>query len=151
MEESKYMCACGCCVTFVVSIAIMIFMSVTSIDAYQVGIDYSYITKSLSPQIYSPGYHYLGFGHTFFVYPTTVQNMEFSDERSADRPPINSRTDDGLSISFKASFQYTLISAGLYDLYMKFGKDYRTPCEKFAVDILNDQATKYDANTFFFD
>ena len=77
--------------------------------------------------------------------------MEFSDNKGADRPPIMSRTDDGLGISFKASFQYTLLPSGLYDLYMKYGKDYSTPCQKFAVDILNDQATKYDANTFFFD
>lgn len=37
----------------------------------------------------------------------------------------------------------------LYDLYMKYGEDYRTPCEKYAIDILNDAATKYDANSFF--
>jgi hypothetical protein len=24
------------------------------------------------------------------------------------------------------------------------------PCQKYAIDILNDAATKYDANTFFF-
>lgn len=77
--------------------------------------------------------------------------MEFSTERSANRPPILSRTDDGLGISFKASFQYTLRPEGLYDLYMKFGEDYKTPCENFAVDILNDQATKHDASKFFFE
>ena len=104
MEDSKPICFCGCCITFVLAIAVLLFMSVTSIDAYQVGIDYSYITKSLDKTVFSPGFHFLGFGHTFIIYPTTVQNIEFSSERNADRPPILSRTDDGLGISFKASF-----------------------------------------------
>ena len=37
----------------------------------------------------------------------------------------------------------------LFDLYMRYGVDYKTPCEKFAIDILNDAATKYDAYSFF--
>jgi len=77
--------------------------------------------------------------------------MEFSNERGADRPPIMSRTDDGLGISFKASFQYTLKPQGLYGLYMKYGTNYKKPCENFAVDVLNDQATKHDASKFFFE
>ena len=32
---------------------------------------------------------------------------------------------------------------------MRYGEDYKTPCEKFAIDILNDAATKHDANSFF--
>ena len=34
---------------------------------------------------------------------------------------------------------------------MKYGEDYKTPCENFAVDVLNDQATKNDASRFFFE
>jgi len=34
---------------------------------------------------------------------------------------------------------------------MRYGEDYRSPCIKIAVDILNDAATKYDANKFFFE
>jgi hypothetical protein len=54
--------------------------------------------------------------------------MEFSKENTADRPPIISRTDDGLQITFKASFQYILMPNRLFDLYMKYGEDYKTPC-----------------------
>ena len=32
---------------------------------------------------------------------------------------------------------------------MAYGTNYKQPCEKFAVDILNDAACKYDAYTFF--
>lgn len=37
----------------------------------------------------------------------------------------------------------------LYDLYMKYGDDYKTPCEKHVVEALNDAATRYNANSFF--
>jgi regulator of protease activity HflC (stomatin/prohibitin superfamily) len=114
------------------------FLSFSSLDAGEYGLDYSFITKNIDVTVYGPGFHFLGFGHSFLVYPSTVQNMEFSDERSATRPPIESRTDDGLMITFKVSFQYRLLDTRLYDLYYKYGEDYSTPCQKYAIDILND-------------
>jgi hypothetical protein len=41
------------------------------------------------------------------------------------------------------------MSNRLYDLYMKFGEDYTTPCTRYVIDILNDGATKFDAYKFF--
>lgn len=73
MGESEGVCFLSCCCTFVVSVAVLVFMSLNSVDAYQVGLDYSYITKSLDKKVYTPGYHLLGFGHSFIIYPTTVQ------------------------------------------------------------------------------
>lgn len=32
---------------------------------------------------------------------------------------------------------------------MKYGEDYKTPCEKHVIEALNDAATRYDANSFF--
>jgi len=151
MGESEGACILSCCCTFLVSVAIIVFMSLNSVDAQQVGLDYSYITKSLDKTIYKPGFHFLGFGHSFIIYPTSMQSVEFSNERTADRPPISSRTDDGLGINFKVTYGYVLLEKGLYDLYMKYGEDYKTPCENFAVDVLNDQATKNDASRFFFE
>ena len=75
--------------------------------------------------------------------------MEFSNEPNADRPPIYSRTEDGLLIQFRASFQYKLMPDKLFDLFMRYGEDYKTPCMKYAIETLNDAATKYDANEFF--
>jgi len=37
----------------------------------------------------------------------------------------------------------------LYDLFMRYGEDYKTPCMKYSIETLNDAATKYDANEFF--
>lgn len=32
---------------------------------------------------------------------------------------------------------------------MKYGENYKEPCIKYAIEALNDAATKYDANEFF--
>ena len=102
-DPKQAVCIC-CCITSVVAIGFFVFFSFASLDAYEYGLDYSSITKTVDQTVYGPGYHFLGFGHSFIVYPSTVQNMEFSTEVNADRPPIQSRTQDGLEISFKANF-----------------------------------------------
>ena len=32
---------------------------------------------------------------------------------------------------------------------MRYGEDYKTPCQKYVIDILNDAATSYDAFSYF--
>ena len=147
-NPKKAICCC-CTLTSVVAIAVLGFLSFSSLDATEYGIDYSSITKTVDKNIYQPGYHFLGFGHKFIRFPSTVQSMEFSSERSSSRPPIQSRTEDGLMITFKATVQYQLKSESLFDLYMKYGESYENPCEKHVIEALNDAATRYDANSFF--
>lgn len=128
VDDPKQAVCCCCMLTALIAVGVFVFFSFASLDAYEYGLDYSGITKTVDSTVYPPGYHFLGFGHKFLVYPSTVQNMEFSIESQADRPPIVSRTEDGLMITFKASFQYLLMSNKLYELYMRYGEDYRTPC-----------------------
>ena len=149
MDDPKKVIGCCCCVTAVIAIAGLVFFSFSSLDAQEYGLDYSSISKTIDDKVYTSGYHFLGFAHSFIVYPSVVLNMEFSNDVAADREPIESRTEDGVPLSFKASFQYLLDANRLYDLYMRYGENYRPPCERFAVDILNDAATKHDANSFF--
>lgn len=87
---------CTCCLVAVISSLILVFFSLASLDATEYGLDYSTITKTIDQNVYSSGYHYLGFAHSFIKFPSTVQTMEFSTEHSANRPPILSRTEDGL-------------------------------------------------------
>ena len=54
-------------------------------------------------------------------------------------------------VSFNAQFQYTFDRSDVRDLYLRFGENYKDPCIRYAVDILNDQATKYKASMFFKD
>ena len=140
---------CCCTMTVLVALGVGLFFSFSSLDAYEYGLDYSAITKTINQEVYPSGYHYLGFGHSFIRYPSTVQSMEFSRASTTSRGPIQSRTDDGLQISFKATLQYQLQRNRLYDLYMKYGENYQSPCEKHVIEALNDAATRFDANSFF--
>jgi len=77
--------------------------------------------------------------------------VDFSDESGNDRGPIESRSTDGLQVKFSVQFQYTLNRGSLIDLYQRYGEDYRSPCIRYAVDILNDRATNFTASQFFQD
>jgi hypothetical protein len=147
-DPKKAICCC-CSVTSGLALGILAFFSYASLDATEYGLDYSGITKTIDNQIYTSGYHFLGFGHSFVKFPSTVQSLEYSSSNNANRPPIKSRTEDGLEIQFKATVQFQLQQGNLYKLYMKYGEQYRSPCEKHVIETLNDAATRYDANSFF--
>lgn len=125
--------------------------SFAQLEVNEVGLDYSGITKTISKNIYVAGIHFLGVAHSFIKFPMTVQTYEFTKDPRADGPQIKSRTQDGLEVELEVSFQYIYISNQLFDLYMKYGENYRTPCQKVAIDVLTDTATRYKANRFFFD
>ena len=72
MENSGKTIICGCCVTAVVACVFLVFFSFSSLDAQEYGLDYNGISKSIDDKIYTSGYHYLGFAHSFIKYPTVL-------------------------------------------------------------------------------
>lgn len=48
--------------------------------------------------------YFLGVGHTFIEFPKSVITVDFSSEKGADYPPLNSRTSDGLEVEIEVSF-----------------------------------------------
>jgi len=64
--------ACCCCLTAVLTIGVVAFMSFSSLDASEYGLDYSSLTKTIDSKYYGSGYHVLGLGHSFIRYPSTV-------------------------------------------------------------------------------
>lgn len=104
MDGNRKAVAGCCCALSTIGVFIITLISFSSLGITEQGLDYAKISRTLDNKVYGPGYHYLGFAHKFITYPSTVINMEFSDSESADRPAIESRTDDGLTIKFKASF-----------------------------------------------
>ena len=82
-----------------------------------------------------------------------MQTLNFGNIEGAkgdvDRGLIQARSIDGLTITFRASFQYQLEESGIYKLYMKYGEDYKSPCIRLAVDSMSDQAAKFNASSFF--
>ncbi|CAI2377437.1 unnamed protein product [Moneuplotes crassus] len=141
----------GALIVGAIAIVILIFTSFRSLEVNEVGLNYSGITKSVDKDLYTSGIHFLGVGHSFLKYPTTVQTFEFSKGRGSDAPSVKSRTKDGLEVELEISFQYLYMSLELYDLYMQYGQQERLPCMKIAIDILTDVATQYKASQFFFD
>jgi hypothetical protein len=103
MDDPRKAIGIGCCCLSTIGLVILVFMSYSTLDATEIGLDYSSITKSVDSTIYQSGYHFIGFGHRFIKFPSTVQSMEFKDKSS-----ILSRTEDGLQITFKATVQYQL-------------------------------------------
>lgn len=148
--ESKS-CLCCLCLVGTVLTVIGVALSFASLDVNTYGLDYSPITKTIGEQPLTSGFHFLGFMHSFVVYPATFQTFEFSDGEGANRPQIAARSKDGLMVNFRAQFQYQLRMEDLLKLYLTYGKDYKTPCLRFAIDKMNDIAAKYKANEFFKD
>ena len=50
---------------------VMIAMSIKSLGVNTYGLDYAAITKTINPSVYTSGFHFLGFMHSFIEYPAT--------------------------------------------------------------------------------
>ena len=79
-------------------------LSVSSLPVNTYGVDYAGITKTINPNVYTSGWHYIGFMHKFIEYPSSVQTMDFARVGGADRGPIEARSIDGLMVTFSAQF-----------------------------------------------
>jgi len=62
------------------------------------------LNLQINPTPYEAGFHFLGIGHTFLIYPKSVVTFEFSGSSDADIGPLESRTLDGLSVIVEVSF-----------------------------------------------
>lgn len=101
----KYLCYIICALFIVVGGVLLIF-GFSSLEATELGLDYSWVSKNVDSTIYNNGLHFLGIGHSFVRYPKMVQTIEFSNDRGADLKSIQSRTQDGLEVIIEVSFQY---------------------------------------------
>ncbi len=115
----------GIVITSLLVLVLIYVLGFSSLEATEYGIDYSWISKTvifylilkISPQVYQNGLHHIGFGHSFIKFPKTVQTIEFSKEKNANRAAVESRTLDGLEVTLEISFQYLLQQDNLYKLY----------------------------------
>ena len=141
-----FICSCTCCIGF-----LLILFGFSSLEATELGLNYSWISKTISPEVKENGLYFIGIGHSFIKFPKTVQIIEFSEEKTANRGPIESRTSDGLEVTLEISFQYILQPDKLYDLYNTYGPKYDNVFQNIAINILTEEATKYTAYNFFMD
>jgi hypothetical protein len=101
----KYLCYIICAVFIVVG-GLLLVLGFSTLEATELGLDYSWVSKNVDSTVYNNGLHFLGIGHSFVRYPKMVQTIEFSRERGADLASIQSRTKDGLEVVIEVSFQY---------------------------------------------
>ena len=85
-------------------VIVFLVLSFSSLPVNTFGLDYSPITKQISPIVFTSGFHYLGFMHKFIEYPSTMQTFDFSGNTDAVRGPIEARSMDGLMVNFRAQF-----------------------------------------------
>lgn len=128
---------------------LLVPISFSILEYSEYGLDYSWITKTVNPQAYSGGFHYLGFCHSFLKFPRTIQTIEFSEDPAADQGMVLSRTLDGLEVILSISFQYKLVPERLFEVFSNYGMDYQQILISVAIDSLTDMATKYSAYDFF--
>jgi hypothetical protein len=144
----KYLCYIICALFIVVGGILLIF-GFSSLEATELGLDYSWVTKNVDSTIYQNGLHFLGIGHSFVKYPKMVQTIEFSNDRGADLKSLQSRTQDGLEVVIEVSFQYQIDSSKLFPLFNAYGEQYKEVFQNIAADILTEESTKFTAYQFF--
>ena len=149
-ESMKGLCACICVISCITGI-VLIILGFSSLEATEYGLDYSWLSKTISPQVLGNGLYFLGIGHSFIKFPKNVQTVEFSKELNANRNAVESRTLDGLEVTLEVSFQYVLQPENLYKLYNKFGNEFKRVIQNVAIDVLTEEATSYTAYNFFMD
>ena len=70
-DDPKKVIFCCCGITGIIAIGIFVFFSYATLETNEYGLDYSGISKTVDKQVYTSGYHFLGFAHSFIVYPST--------------------------------------------------------------------------------
>ena len=97
-------CMCCSAILLVLVVVVYVALSVSSLAVNTYGLDYSPITKQINENVYTSGYHFIGFMHKFIEYPSQMQTLEFSDGANAARGVVEARSKDGLMVNFRATF-----------------------------------------------
>ena len=82
--------------------------------------------------LYSGGRHFIGLGHTFIIFPKTLQTCrmgtftEPADGETITTSSLLARTEDGLQVTLDISFQYRVTET--IDAIIKLYSDFQDNC-----------------------
>lgn len=143
-ERTFVGCSVFCCLIIIGSILLGVSFSV--LEPNEVGLEYNANTLKLYTELYRGGRYFLGVGHSFVKFPTTMQTIKFSGSDA-----ILGRTKDGLAVEMSISLQYKYIldAASLRKLYIDFAENHLTAYIKIARSVIRDVASEYTAFQFF--
>jgi len=135
-------------VVFVVSIG-LIAGSIKCLGATEYGLDQNNVSSNIDPTVYGSGRHFIGLMHSFLKFPMTMQDIEFSREGDAVRPPLIASTREQTEVTLEVSFQYKLIKSKLYELYERHKSAYNTRVADQAQSTLKIIAARFSKDDFF--
>lgn len=74
------------------------------------GVEFNSVQQEINTEeLFTAGRHFLGVGHSFIVYPQTLQTVKFA-AAGGDGPAITARTKDGLVVNLDVSFNFKYAS-----------------------------------------
>jgi len=135
----------GCGVVTIVAI-ILIVVSFQTLDPNEVAFDLDNNVGLIVSDgtLFNGGRYFLGLGHTFVVFPRTVQTLP--------QESILVRSSDGLPITMDISVQYSLpynSSQSMRALYNYFELDYEDSMTELIDGLVRDVAANYSAYQFY--
>jgi hypothetical protein len=118
----------------------------------RVGAAFNTFDKTIDEKhVFLGGRYFLGLARSFYAFPTTQQTIEFSQDQTADAPPIVANIQDG-SVTFDVSFQYQLDLTRLVNIYKDFELNYHERFIRFAQAALQNAAAQVtDFKLFYTD
>eukprot|EP00500_Bicosoecida_sp_ms1_P014128 CAMPEP_0203821270 /NCGR_PEP_ID=MMETSP0115-20131106/42651_1 /ASSEMBLY_ACC=CAM_ASM_000227 /TAXON_ID=33651 /ORGANISM="Bicosoecid sp, Strain ms1" /LENGTH=312 /DNA_ID=CAMNT_0050730291 /DNA_START=47 /DNA_END=985 /DNA_ORIENTATION=- len=151
MPEGKQIAGCTVCCVLLIASVTMFAVSWGSLEPPEMGVEYNANTLEINDErLFENGRHFLGLGHSFIVYPKTLQTVKFSVETGN---PIVARTKDGLTATLDVSFNYRLIAtiAEMSALYLDFGEmeEVEIAYDRIARNWVRVVAARYTALQFF--
>lgn len=134
----------------------MLFLAVNSLDTVpplNYGIKYNKLTKYADVEtIHGAGRRFIGPWNKFILFPSSVQNVEFSSglalAPSPDGvryPSLHTRTQDGLALHLHVALQYQLRQHDVGKLFAEFSVNYEAFFISQARDALIKVAAEYTA------
>jgi len=142
-------CCCGCCSLTNFLLIILFFpCTVIQLGQFQYGLAKNKLTGTVNlDTTFTPGRYWIGFWQDFITFPSTLNTIEFSDEKPEVGVqhlfPLSSRDRDGKMIRLDVSIQYRLKPEALGRIY----RDMTTLYEDVYISDLRDRLSKA-ANQF---
>lgn len=134
----------------VLAAAALLFSSFSSVSQNEYGLLFNWVTKTISPEVYHGGRHFIGPWNNFVIFPATVQTIEFS-ERGEHRSTesLHTRTKEGLGLHLSIAFQYKLIKEQIPELYKLTNTMYEGLFTRIARDQLLESASEYEGPQYW--
>jgi hypothetical protein len=150
--SSKILCGIGCGVCCLLTILIFVLVSVGTVEPIEYGIVYNSITKTVNTEhVYKGGWYFIGPIQSFFVFPSTLINIDFTDYKGADHPPIEVKDKIGQTVTLSFSLQYKLLEDDIGKLYENYQQTYLTTYLSRIDNAVRQVFATFDSDIFWKD